>query len=290
MDLLRFVIPTRGLGRNAVESTMRAAVSLRHKMTMRALSAEAPNAVHGLCIVDRGSDPGFLWSQAEDPDLNTRKTFPAWRSVHPALVPAHDHQSPFSTGRFLPRSIEHTCSVGPEIKKTVMECARALQGIWEEEADLDLREYAGWRVSQPWSGSTQGLQSMHDLGSFPTVNAAVQGYPASATSAMVPEGSARLSSVGMVYPSQPVNNPSTNSAYWLAAHESHHSPADGRERRTSESLEAISGNERVEVFHSNDLTDNAILDDDDDEFPPSNQEAARQQAMHRARAQKPTRW
>ncbi|KAG9099859.1 hypothetical protein FS749_000181 [Ceratobasidium sp. UAMH 11750] len=123
MDMLTFILPTRGLGRTQAESENRAWASLRHQIAARALQQDAKWAVHGLV-----ADPAH---ETSGPNLGNGLT--QWRTVAPALVPSNAQSSPFSSGQFLPDS-GYPQGLPLEVCNKMVECAREYRETWEEAA------------------------------------------------------------------------------------------------------------------------------------------------------------
>ncbi|KAG9097292.1 hypothetical protein FRC06_007718 [Ceratobasidium sp. 370] len=102
--LFRFIMPARAMGRNQLESRERAVRAIEHQAVLRNRISQAPNAVHGLCL--GADDDPALPTQTDPrgsaPRPNVSPGAADWKSVEPAIAPAHSNASPWSWGDFLP--------------------------------------------------------------------------------------------------------------------------------------------------------------------------------------------
>ncbi|KAG8687240.1 hypothetical protein FRC09_013618 [Ceratobasidium sp. 395] len=151
MRLMRHILPSRGMGRNQVESRNRAHVALEHQRVRRDLEIKAPNAVHGL-MVDRELPVSSVETpprRVDDPFFVGRENL--WRSVGPSVV-RYTEKSPFSDGVFLPKSIDGgswlSTADGPNdgppselVVKARERCRVQLREAWDEACKQEQKDW-----------------------------------------------------------------------------------------------------------------------------------------------------
>ncbi|KAG9119534.1 hypothetical protein FRC07_005402, partial [Ceratobasidium sp. 392] len=145
LQLMRFIVPARGLGRTQKESTERGILAVEHQQVQTRLRRLAPHAVHGL-LVDTSQPvpqpdllPCFEPSDGTVPTSRSKE----WKSVGPAMVRGTE-RSPFSMGDFLGGASWHgpwsRTDDGKEFKAKRVEQSQRYNAIWQEAAERELAQ------------------------------------------------------------------------------------------------------------------------------------------------------
>ncbi|KAG9101543.1 hypothetical protein FRC06_002856 [Ceratobasidium sp. 370] len=110
IQLMRYMLPSRGLGRTELESKERAFLGIEHRIARQWRTDASTSVVHGLNLNDEDpvEEPVGDYRESHQRPINVSLRNEQWASVKPAVVLQGTTVSPFSDGLFLPRTIKIT--------------------------------------------------------------------------------------------------------------------------------------------------------------------------------------
>ncbi|KAG9102943.1 hypothetical protein FRC06_000687 [Ceratobasidium sp. 370] len=164
VQLMRYVLPCRGLGRTENESKERGILAVEHRETQIKLETQSRSIVHGLAIdpeipVD---EPVGNYRESANYLLDLPRAAKQWASVQPAVIRTPIDLAPYSNGDFLPRISSHKrlhLGLADQWVDLCNSQRLAYQQVWNEALEREYEDWDAIRELHDRNQNSQGTRS-----------------------------------------------------------------------------------------------------------------------------------